>query len=457
MITEEINKINKKSFFNWLIWGSLTLYYFYEICLRMLPGTMPGFTMSHFHIDAAQLGMFTASYYWAYTLMQIPAGIAVDRFSVKKIILLAMLFCIFGLLISELTTSLIIAYIGRFIIGLASAFAYVSCLKAAAEILPKRSFGLATCMLDSIGMLGAIFTSIIITRLGTYLNYPTFIYTISLIGLFCIAIIFFSVRKVKFKNQYQTIRKDELKNILISTRKTLKNIVKSKQLWLLGIIGALFYLPSSVIGDVWGQPYLQSAYHLSKNNAANLMGIFFLSWAIAGPLIGAYSDKVKKRKTIITNSLIILFISLSIVILLPNIFSMQIPYLILVSLFIIIGAATSSHPLIFALAKESFSEKHSGIIIATTNMLIMLGGLIFQPLIGVILDFTHGTKVSNIHLYNNHDFSIAFAIIPLSLILSLFLMNHVSKSQISIQKNKESFIEKTKKALELTLTESEYS
>ena len=48
----------------------------------------------------------------------------------------------------------------------------------------------------------------------------------------------------------------------------------------------------------------------------------------------------------------------------------------------------------------------------------MLGGLIFQPLIGYLLDLSHGPKLNVYSPYNAHDFNMAFTIIPVLLIIA---------------------------------------
>lgn len=46
----------------------------------------------YFHLSDAQRGLLNSAFFWSYTLLQIPAGLAVDRFGVKRPITLALLF-----------------------------------------------------------------------------------------------------------------------------------------------------------------------------------------------------------------------------------------------------------------------------------------------------------------------------------------------------------------------------
>ena len=46
--------------------------------------------MHDFSTDAAGVAMLASSYFWGYTLMQIPAGLLVDRYGVKRVVLVSM-------------------------------------------------------------------------------------------------------------------------------------------------------------------------------------------------------------------------------------------------------------------------------------------------------------------------------------------------------------------------------
>ena len=71
----------------WIIWSVAGLYYFFEIIIRTLPSTMSHTLMYIFQINATSLSILTSFFYYiAYVSMQIPAGLMVDRYSVKKVL-----------------------------------------------------------------------------------------------------------------------------------------------------------------------------------------------------------------------------------------------------------------------------------------------------------------------------------------------------------------------------------
>ena len=69
------------------------------------------------------------------------------------------------------------------------------------------------------------------------------------------------------------------------------------------------------------------------------------------------------------------------------------------------------------LAKETCGTKVSGTVFAVINMIVMLGGLIFQPLVGFLLDFhTDKTAITDVVVHTVSDYQRALLVLPLSLI-----------------------------------------
>ena len=429
----------------WIIWSIAALYYFFEIILRMLPGTMATQLMDIFQINATDLGVFTAFYYWSYTAMQIPAGLIVDRFSIRRILFTACLLCVGGFALVHASNNIHLAEAGRFVIGFGSAFAYVSALKVASIWLPRHHFGLATCIVDSIGMLGAMFTEVVMVRLSINSGYQKSIFVLLITGIVIALIIFFIFKdapnikathiKLKNKNMRAVSMRDK-SNVIDK----IALIAKHPQVWLIGLVGCLFYLPSSVVGDVWGIPYLKAVYHLDKTTSSNLLATFFAGWIIMGPFLGAISDKIEKRCVPINITIGVAAILFTILIFTPPVLHQLIPLSMLYIIFFLIGVAMGTHPLVFALAKENFSNKFAGTTVAFTNMLIMLGGLLFQPLVGFLLDYDHHTLFkTGIEHYTAANYTFALSIIPLSLILCLIIMYFVKETGTNLHQQERNY------------------
>jgi MFS family permease len=419
MMADNNSRTNKfeKSLLPWFVCSIGMLFYCYNYFLRVSPSVMQNDLMQHLHITAYQFGNLAAFYYYAYTPMQIPVGMIYDRFGARIVLFCACLMAIGGLSVFISADNLFFASFGRFLIGLGTAFAYIGVLKVASLWLPANRFATVAGLTTAFGMASAIFSDLYLTEIVQSMGYKNALMTALWVG---IGLSFFILMFMRNKpnasyEQPGTIHKPmSFKQLLQAVQIVLSN----SQMWLVGLIGCLFYLPATVFLDLWGIPYLKTVYHLGPEQAASVVTMTFIGWIIAGPSIGALSDKIKRRRSPLMVCAFMAAILLSIVFYIPN--------LSIVSLYIIfflIGIFCGAHPLCFALGKENSPNAISGTAVAITNTLIMIGGVIFQPVVGKLLDW-HSINVpilNGMPVYAASDYTYALTLIPLGLVLAIVL------------------------------------
>lgn len=144
----------------------------------------------------AEMGLIASFYFFAYTGMQIPAGILVDKFG-KKVVLIPgfCLFIIATLLIGN-ATSLTMIYAGSLLAGMGCGSYYGSAYSLSSENIPLERRGLATAIINSgsaLGMaIGLIASSLLVKSMGMDWQIMLFIITGLLIMM---TLVFFFVIK----------------------------------------------------------------------------------------------------------------------------------------------------------------------------------------------------------------------------------------------------------------------
>lgn len=388
------------------------LFYCYEFILRIVPGILQNELIASFgNISASTFGQLAALYYFAYSPMQLPVGILMDRYGARRLLILACLCCTIGSFMFSYSSSLIIAGIGRFLVGFGSAFAFVGVLSSAISWLPTKVFSSVAGLMTTIGMLGLIYGEIKLTSLAKVLSLSSVLLLLVAIGAILTLIIFLFVKD----NKQDNTTREQPFNIFL---KNALSILKTKEIWLIGFIGACLYTSLSVFGELWGNAYLENSHHLSKDNAAKTISMLFIGWAIGAPLSGYLSDKFNNRILPLLIGSIFSLLFISIVLYVPNISQTSLSILIL-----LYGIFSSTEILVFILAKESITKTLPGTIFAITNMIVTLGGVIFQPLVGKLLDLCSGNvTINGIHTYSIKDYQIALSILPIGLILTVFVI-----------------------------------
>lgn len=90
----------------------------------------------------------------------------------------------------------------------------------------------------------------------------------------------------------------------------------------------------------------------------------------------------------------------------------------------LLGFFCGTHPIVFSIIRENYRNKLSGTSTATTNFMIMMGGVIFQPVVGVLLNWhwqSHATLKNGLRTYSATDYHFALSVIPIGLALSILI------------------------------------
>ena len=414
----------KKNILPWIMFTIAATFYCYAYFLRVAPSMMMKELTAHFQITATQFGHLSAFYYYAYTPLQLPIGVIIDRFGARMVLAIAALLAVSGISIFVSTDSFQLACLGRFMMGFGSAFGYITVLKVATYWLPANRFATAAGLTTAFGMIAAIFTDNYLAKVVQSVGFKQSLFFSIIAGLVLGGVIL-SLLRSKPKPEYAHHENPEQKTTFSELFSGMGRMLMNSQTWLIGIVGCLLYLPASVFLDLWGIPYLETVYHLKPVEAAHVISMVFIGWIIGGPMIGAISDAIQLRRLPLLLSSIVAAILMAIVFYVPNV-----PVFWVYVSMLFLGITCGSHPLVFSLSRENNSRKISGTATATTNFLIMSGGLVFQPVVGMLLDsHWQGATVDGLRQYTVGDYNYALAIVPVGLILSVLLTFFIKETR----------------------------
>ncbi len=410
-ITKAIGISRRQAFFGSLVCAVGAFFYCYEFVLRIIPGALQSELSAAFgHISATTFGQLSAFYYFAYSPMQLPVGMLMDRFGPRRLLTFACLCCTLGSWMFTDTSSILIAGSGRFLVGFGSSFAFVGVLSLALHWLPRRYFSLAAGLITTLGMLGLVYGEVKITEMAITLGWHHVLTMMVTIGAVLSVIIFLVVRDGP---EGYSPHSHPLPEFFYNVWR----VLSSPQVWLIGFVGACLYTSLSVFGELWGKTYLEQAHHLTKAEAARTISAMFLGWAVGAPVAGFLSDSTGRRVLTLVIGEIMAFICICMVLYYPGL-----SYISLNILLFLYGVFSATEIIVFIMAKENSGAELSGTVFAATNMIVTLGGVIFQPLVGKLLDtFGDSGIVAGEHVYTVVDYQLALSILPISLLLVTIL------------------------------------
>lgn len=423
-------KKNKKSTLTaWLVCGLGALYYAYEYLLRICPSVMEPSLRGHFHLTATGFGLLSALYYYAYVPMQLPVGVLMDRFGPRRLLTIACLICVVGTYLFTNTDVFAVAGFGRFLVGMGSAFAFVGVLKLATIWLPEDKLGMVAGLTSALGTIGAMFGDNILGDMVETSGWqPTMNYT-AYFGIGLMFVLWFCIHDHKRDhNSGGTI--DTFKKNMID----LAIILREKQIWINGLYGCLVYLPTTVFAELWGIPYLTHAHGLTASEAGFANSVLFFGFMLGAPTMGFISDKIKRRKLPMLVGAIVAAIMMTLILYMPDLKRHT-----LYALMFILGLFYSAQAIVFAVGRELSPNEAAGTAIAITNMIVMIGAMFLQPLVGRLLDWSllmHQSelKQQNIsvdslkQLYTVTDYQFALSILPIGIAIAAVLICFIKET-----------------------------
>jgi sugar phosphate permease len=428
---QTIKRENGQSSLSWLVWSLGCLFYFYEFFLQVSPSVMEPELSRAFGITAGGFGLLGGVYFYSYSIMQIPAGVLLDRLGPHKLLTFASLICALSTLAFAHTYSFNMALVARFCIGFGSAFAAVGAMKLAANWFPPKKFALLTGLMVAIGMTGAIGGEKPLASLINFVGWRESLNYLGLIGLVLAFLIYMIAQDVP-KEEIAAEENQDKKTLiqgLIDVLISLKKVIKNKQLWIVALYGGLVFMATLVFCGLWGVPFLEVKYHFSKEMAATLTSLVFLGWIIGSPTWGIISDGMGKRKPPMVYGTFGALTTLSLVLYSPSLSDLTAG-----TLLFLFGFFSSGFLPAFSIAKEISCKQNCATALSFMNMMNMIGAAIAQPLIGRLLDtfwlhdHPQGAALITNRIYTANYYELAISILPLGILIALVLLPFIKET-----------------------------
>ena len=401
----------------WVVWALAVAFYFYEYLPRVSVSVMVTQLEKAFMVQAGALGLLSSLYLFAYAPMQLPVGLMMDRFGARRLLTFAALGVGAAAVVFGLSPYLWAAEISRFVMGGASAFAFIGMIYVCSHWFDDSKLAIMIGLGNSIGMLGAVGGE---GPLSFFIN--NFGWRLTMVGMGILGLILGAIIYLVVRNEPPEMAKHGTESKpSIPFSSTFKLIVHNKWSWLNAIVCLLFYAPTGAFAALWGVPFVQTTYGLSTTAAGFASSMFFLGTICSGPFIGLISDRQGKRKPLLLFTTFLTFLSVLALIYVP-----ALPVWAIFALFFASGAFSGGQLLCYSLAIELNDPIAKGTSVAFTNFMVFLGSASLQPLVGFILDRVwDGTMSAGAPIYSTGDFRIALLCFPaavlLSFILALFL------------------------------------
>ncbi len=399
-------------FMSFVVFGLVGLFNFYDYFLQVAPGVFAKNLKQSFSIDASELGLLSAWYYLSYTVMQIPAGLLYDKFGGKKVVFFAVLTASLGALFFGMSENFFWASVSRLLIGGGSAFAFLGGLYFALRWFPERYFATLAGIVMLIASVGAVFGDAMLSYLIQDFGWRHTMIYIAIAG--CALTLSILLFTKNHPSNDEILTQKETKASLMSE---FAYLFSHKQIWGLSFYAFLSWSTASVFAVLWGIPFLKRADNMSLTEASFAISILWIGIGIGSPLMGFFSDYIKRRKLPLVLCALCATVLFCILLWVPHLSKLAID-----SILFCLGICAAGVTIVFAAAKDSIPVEVQNLSNGVINMMAILSGLVLQPLIGYIMQWLwRGHILEGIIVYEPATYRYALMVMPFASALSLFI------------------------------------
>jgi MFS family permease len=382
----------------------------YAFFHRVAPSVMIDPLMRDLSVGAAVLGNLSAFYFYAYAGLQIPVGMAVDRWGPRRVLTLATGFCALGSLCFALSDSLGLLYLGRLMIGAGAAFGFVGTLTLAGRWFVPRRFALVAGLTMMVGMSGGILGQAPLAIAVDAVGWRTPLLAAAAAGGFLALIIWIVVR-----DRPPGAATEQTGGRGPGIAAALKEVLGRRQNWIIALVGAATSAPLLAFAGLWGVAWLMQVQGMTRPEAAATASALFIGWALGSPLAGYISDRMARRKPALIAATGGGLVCLCALLYLPGLPGAAFP-----ALFFVTGLFLGAMVVCFAVAREGNRSAVAGVTLAFVNMIVTGTGALFQPLIGALLDLNwDGALAGGVPIYSAAAYRAAFSVLVIFLIAGL--------------------------------------
>ncbi|ALA24842.1 MFS transporter [Piscirickettsia salmonis] len=396
----------------YVAWLMACIFGIYQFSLQSVGGLMTHELMRGFDLNAVSVSYVLSSFFYVFLIMQIPAGLILDRYAKCYILPTAAALCAIGCFIFASADHLSWLIIGRMCTGIGGAFGFIGILSAARSYFPLRFFAVIVGISECIGFLGTALGEHSFAMLLQGIGWRGAMNAVGVIGVVVSLGLLIALHpKVAPKHDYSPPVKGE------SVWSHLRVIVHEPCQWLVGVISFCLFSLISVFAALWGAPALARIYNLNLSDAALSVSAIFIGIAIGASLMGSVAHSARLQPMAMMIGSFIAAIFMAVIIFYPR----YLNFSGLLVLLVLTGIASSGYVICFAFSGQIAAPGAGSASVGFVNMITMSAALIMQPVMGSLIGL-HGplNVIDGSPIYAIADYQRGGGVIVVLFVLAFF-------------------------------------
>lgn len=385
--------------------------------------------MKTFSVSAVSLGLMASAYFYAYGAMQIPVGFLTDRIGIRYTVFSFGLLGVIGSTLFAFSTNINVATLARLLTGIGTAGVWIPALKYLSIAYPPDEFATRTSIINAVGSLGMMFSALPMVLLVEKIGWRQACFLPGVIMLLLIVMTWYLMKPQTNSPGEKTKEEKQQKNI-VSQRITTKAFYRHSSFWFFALWALIVYGVFMSFTSLWGVPYLQDFYNISKEKAGGYLMFVSVGMVVGSLFWGVLSDRFfRARRPVMFMGTFGLLLTWAAILFLP-----AYPGSFLISLlYFAIGAFSVVFIINLSCVKELFPFA-AGTAMGAVNASMFVGVALFQGASGFILDYFLKTKT--VYAAYRSIFILYLAGLLLTLLFVIFMPETFLKNKMKNKKAK---------------------
>ena len=277
----------------WIVWGVGILAYCAAIMQRTSLGVLGIQTANHFGTSIGIISTFVMVQLATYALAQLPAGVLVDRYGSRVVMITGSGVMVAAQVIMAFADSLPLAFAARILLGIGDACMYGSVLRLIPEWFAPSRVPVLTQLAGLLGQLGQVASATFLLPLFNAQGWMWAFLGAALASVVAGVISAFWVRDVPPGRTRPAPREEKLSDLPRGIADAWRHPATRLGFWVHFTSG----FSINVFAMIWGIPWLQQAEGRSEAEAAFLFSLTVYGSIIFSPLLGWLTSRHPLRRS----------------------------------------------------------------------------------------------------------------------------------------------------------------
>jgi MFS family permease len=276
----------------WAVWAVGLSAYLVGVMQRTSFGVAGLDAAARFDAAPAVLSGFVVLQLLVYAALQVPAGVLLDRFGAKRLVVTGALTMAVGQLVLAVATGVPLAIFARVLVGSGDALTFISVLSVVSAWFPARRVPLMTQLTGLLGQLGQVLSAIPLVALLHGPGWTTAFVSAAALGV-AVAIAVAAVLRNRPPGAPAPPTAPGPREVVDGLARSWREPGTRLGLWT--HMGTQF--SGTVFALMWGVPYLVAGQGRSPGEASALLTLFVAVGILAGPLFGEFTARHPLRRS----------------------------------------------------------------------------------------------------------------------------------------------------------------